>query len=168
MIGASCNSIAAPRILLVDQAGELGGALFDERPYEAELRAFAAEAGVADRVHFLGFRDDVARPMRAADVVPHTSIASEPFGRVIVEGMLAGKPVIATAAGAALEIIEDGVTGVLVPPDGAAALSSAILKLLSRAGSNVDIGRGAMEVAGRRFSLATTLDAIDAVIRSRQ
>jgi glycosyltransferase involved in cell wall biosynthesis len=146
----------------------VGGALFDEQAYEAELRALAPRVGVAERVHFLGFRDDVAPLMRAVDVVLHTSIAPEPFGRVIVEGMLAGKPVIATAAGGALEIIEDGVTGVLVPPGDAAALSSAIFNLLSQTGPNVDIGRRAMKVATRRFSLATTLDVIDAVIGSGQ
>ncbi|BGE86677.1 MULTISPECIES: glycosyltransferase [Methylosinus] len=52
--------------------------------------------------------------MSAVDMVLHTSIAPEPFGRVIVEGMMAQKPVIATAAGEALEIIENGVTGMLV------------------------------------------------------
>jgi glycosyltransferase involved in cell wall biosynthesis len=49
--------------------------------------------------------------MKAVDIVVHTSIAPEPFGRVIVEGMLARKPVIATRAGGALEIIDEGVTG---------------------------------------------------------
>ena len=56
--------------------------------------------------------------MKAVDIVVHTSIAPEPFGRVIVEGMLARKPVIATRAGGALEIIDEGVTGLLVTPAG--------------------------------------------------
>ncbi len=62
--------------------------------------------------------------MKAVDIVVHTSIAPEPFGRVIVEGMLARKPVIATRAGGALETIDEGVTGLLVAPGDVAALKA--------------------------------------------
>lgn len=107
----------------------VGAPLFGEHAYEAQLRAQAERLGLLARVHFLGFRDDVAPLMRAADVVVHTSTLPEPFGRVIVEGMLARRPVVATAAGGVGEILTDGATGVLVPPGDAAALARAVSSL---------------------------------------
>ncbi len=101
----------------------VGGALFGEQGYEGHLRRLVVEWGLAGRVHFLGFREDVPDLMRSVDVVVHSSISPEPFGRVIVEGMLAGVPVVATAAGGALEIIEDGRTGLLFTPGDVTALA---------------------------------------------
>jgi glycosyltransferase involved in cell wall biosynthesis len=102
---------------------ELFGA---DEGYGSHLRARAAGLGVDERAHFLGFRRDVPALMRLVDVVAHTSTAPEPFGRVIVEAMLAGTPVVATDAGGASELIEQGRTGVLIPPDDAPALREAL------------------------------------------
>lgn len=113
------------------QAVIVGGALFGEDAYEAQLRADIAAAGLEDRVRLLGFRRDVPSLMKAVDVVAHTSTAAEPFGRVIVEGMVAGKPVVAMRAGGAMELIRDGETGLLVPPGDAAALADALRQLLA-------------------------------------
>jgi glycosyltransferase involved in cell wall biosynthesis len=107
----------------------VGAPLFGEQAFEASLRAQAERLGITPRVRFLGFRDDVAPLMRAADVIVHASTFPEPFGRVVVEGMLARRPVVATAAGGVVEIIADGTTGVLVPPGDAAALAHAVAAL---------------------------------------
>jgi glycosyltransferase involved in cell wall biosynthesis len=64
------------------------------------------------------------------DVLVHASTAPEPFGRVIIEGMAAGTPVVGTNAGAVPEIIEDKVTGLLVPPGDAGAMAEAIAWVL--------------------------------------
>ena len=141
----------------------VGGALFGEAQYEARLRRQAIESGLSGRVHFLGFRDDVPAIMKAVDIVVHASVAPEPFGRVIVEGMLAGKPVIATRAGGVLEIIEDGVTGLLAPPGDVAALEAAIRRLLAEpelAKRLADRGRAE---ANRRFSLKSCLSSVETV-----
>ena len=106
-----------------------GGPLFGEQDFETSLHAQAARLGVASRVRFLGFRDDVPALMHAADVIAHTSTLPEPFGRVVVEGMLARRPVIATAAGGTREIVTDGQTGLLVPPGDATALAGAVASL---------------------------------------
>lgn len=113
------------------QAVIVGGALFGEDAYEAQLRADIVAAGLEDRVRLLGFRRDVPALMKGVDFVAHTSTAAEPFGRVIVEGMVAGKPVVATRAGGAMELIRDGETGLLVPPGDAAALADALRQLLA-------------------------------------
>ena len=107
----------------------VGAPLFGEHEFEMELRAQARQLGVASRVQFLGFRDDIPTLMRAADIVVHASPWPEPFGRVVVEGMLAGRPVVATRAGGVGEIVSDGQTGVLVPPGDAAAMAQAVQAL---------------------------------------
>jgi glycosyltransferase involved in cell wall biosynthesis len=139
----------------------VGGALFGEQADEERLHRQADHPDVRGRIHFLGFRDDIPALMSAVDIVLHTSIAPEPFGRVIVEGMMARKPVIATAAGGALEIIEDGVTGLLVAPGDADALAAAARALLAAPDQCADMARKGYESALRKFSLATYLDAID-------
>jgi len=88
----------------------------EDAAYGNELRLLARELGVAERVRFLGFRKDVPQLMRVVDCVVHASIDPEPFGRVVVEGMLARRPVIATRTGGVPEIIEDGVSGILITP----------------------------------------------------
>jgi glycosyltransferase involved in cell wall biosynthesis len=103
----------------------VGEALFGEDDYKAALLRQAADLGVADRVHFLGFRDDVPALMRAVDVVVHTSTSPEPFGRVIVEAMLARRPVLAAASGATVEILGAD-SEWLVQPGDPAALAGAI------------------------------------------
>ena len=99
--------------------------------YAKELRLLASKLGIAERVRFLGFREDMPQLMRLVDCVVHASTNPEPFGRVIVEGMLAGRPVIATRAGGVPEIIEDGVSGILVPPGNPDELAAAIVRVLS-------------------------------------
>jgi glycosyltransferase involved in cell wall biosynthesis len=145
----------------------VGAPLFGEDDYEAELRALAARLGVAPRVHFLGFRDDVAPLMKAADVVVHASTLPEPFGRVVVEGMLAGRPVIATAAGGVGEIVTDGVTGLLVKPGSPDALAGAADRLRAdpaSAGTMASAGnahaRAAFSVQAMVQGVRTVLDEV--------
>ena len=97
-------------------------------PERERLVRRAAPLGA--RAHFLGKRDDVARIMAAADIVAVPSRA-EPFGRVAIEAMACGRPVVASRVGGLLEIVVDGETGLLVPPGDAKTLSCAIATLLS-------------------------------------
>jgi glycosyltransferase involved in cell wall biosynthesis len=152
------SSLPAAHALLV------GDALFDgDQAYARTLHQRVAELGLADRVHFLGFRDDVPALMTACDVVVHTSVAPEPFGRVIVEGMLAGRPVVATKAGGALEIITDGQTGCLVPPSDPAALANTLSSLFSSPAA-ADIAQAGSAHARRVFSPEAMQSGIDAVL----
>jgi len=108
-----------------------GTALFGEDAYAEELHALARRRGLGGRVLFMGHRNDIADLMRAVDVVIHPSIAPEPFGLTVVEGMLAGTPVVGTAAGAIPEILDEGRAGWLVAPDDAEALGRAIAGIFS-------------------------------------
>ncbi|MEA2307612.1 MAG: hypothetical protein QOH43_4892 [Solirubrobacteraceae bacterium] len=94
----------------------------EEEQYAEGLRAQAHELGIADRVDFRGFREDVAAELAAMDVLVHASVTAEPFGQVILEGMAAGLPVVATAGGGPSEIVDHDVTGLLYPPGDSAEL----------------------------------------------
>ncbi len=131
----------------------VGSALFGEDDYETSLRAQVKRLNLEDRVHFLGFRDDVAELMLTADIIVHASTSPEPFGRVIVEGMLAEKPVIAARAGGATEIITDRKTGRLVAPGSADELAEAISELQSDPAAAAELGRNGRRHAETQFSL---------------
>lgn len=132
----------------------VGDALFGEQAYAERLRTQVATLGLQDRVHFLGFRADIPRLMRMVDIVAHTSIAAEPFGRVIVEGMLARRPVIATRAGGVEEIIENRRTGVLVEPGNADELAMVIRGLLADPEAAEVLAREGRARAESKFTVA--------------
>jgi glycosyltransferase involved in cell wall biosynthesis len=104
----------------------VGDALFGEDTYAKQLQQQVIDQGLTDRVKFLGFRDDIPQLMASCDLIAHTSIAPEPFGRVIIEGMLCRTPVIAAAAGGAVELIKSGQTGWLTEPNNPIALAAQI------------------------------------------
>ena len=143
----------------------VGGALFSgEAPYEAELRSRAQLPDLAGRIHMLGARDDVPRLLAACDVVVHASVLAEPFGRVLVEAMLAKRPVVATAAGGVPEVVSDGETGVLVPPGDAQALGEALDALRRDPARVAALSRRGADHARTRFSRETMLAGVHRVI----
>jgi glycosyltransferase involved in cell wall biosynthesis len=109
----------------------VGAPLFGEQAYEDELLRTVKKLGLENRVHFLGFRSDIPELMRVVDIVVHVPLAPEPFGRILVEAMLAKRPIIATREGGALEIIEDNVSGLLIEPGNAQSLAHAVTTLLA-------------------------------------
>lgn len=140
----------------------VGAPLFgEEMRYQQELDEIVKTRGLTDRVRFLGFREDIPELLNAVDFVVHTSISPEPFGRVIVEGMLAGKPVIATRAGGACEIIEDGKTGLLVPPGDSAALATALRNLMEHADEASRLAEAGKISAIQRFSVEKMVHGIE-------
>lgn len=104
----------------------VGAALFGEEEYVYELRALADELGIADRVRFRGFQDDVWAELAAIDVLVHASVIPEPFGQVVQEGMAMGLPVIAANAGGPGEFVQHDVNGLLVGRDDPAALAASM------------------------------------------
>ncbi len=81
-------------------------------------------------VTLLGHVDDIQTLMQQADLLVHTSITPEPFGQVIVEGMAAGLPVIASNEGGPTETVVNGETGLLITPGDPALLADSIRYLL--------------------------------------
>jgi len=130
--------------------------------YAATLRDRIEALGLASRVHLTGFRSDIPDVMAAWDVVVHASVRPEPFGRVILEGMLLGKPVIASDAGGVRELITDGETGYLTPPGDAAALAARLRAVLADPNAAA-VGARARAQARERFSLQHHVDSMSAI-----
>ena len=91
--------------------------------------------------------------MAASDILVHSVSLPEPFGRVIVEGMLAKRPVVATAAGGVLDSIEDQVTGLLVPLQNPSKMAETILWVINHPEQAVCMGETAQQKAKERFSI---------------
>ena len=142
----------------------IGSAMFGEEAYERRLRALVEEFGLTGQVELVGFREDVEREYAALDVLVHCSVVPEPFGQVVIEGMAAGLAVIASAAGGPLEIVDDGVDGLLVPPGDAPALAAAMRRLDADRELLRRLGQHAA-VSARRFSATRTAERVLAVYR---
>jgi glycosyltransferase involved in cell wall biosynthesis len=94
-----------------------------------KLKSSSKRLGVADRVLFLGQRRDVPRIMAAADVYCQPNTGPEPFGIALVESLLAGLPVVTSATGGALEIVDES-CGVFIQPHDVAGLASVLRRLM--------------------------------------
>ncbi|WP_028225250.1 glycosyltransferase family 4 protein [Paraburkholderia ferrariae] len=142
----------------------VGAPLFGEDAYAGELRAFVKAHGLERRVHFLGFRHDIAACMRAMDVIAHTSITPEPFGRVVVEGMLAERPVVASRDGGVTEIVEHGANGLLCTPGDAAELAATLVSLHDDAALRERLAVAGLAAARERFGKALYVETVDRVL----
>jgi glycosyltransferase involved in cell wall biosynthesis len=129
----------------------VGDALFGEEDYVRQLYQTVQTLSLEDRVRFLGFRNDIPQLMASCNLVAHTSTAPEPFGRVIVEGMLCGRPVVAAKAGGAMELVETGKTGWLCTPDDPQSLVEVILTCRNYPERAEDLARQAQAQACQRF-----------------
>ncbi len=133
----------------------VGGTLFGlDAGYAQELGAQATALGLSDVMRFTGHLDDPTPELAAADLVVHSAIRPEPFGLVIVEAMLAGKAVVASAEGGPAEIVEPGTTGLLVPPGDPDALARAMMVLLDDNGRRTAMGQAGLARARERFAAA--------------
>ncbi|WP_071189434.1 glycosyltransferase family 4 protein [Trichormus sp. NMC-1] len=144
----------------------VGDALFGEQDYVKDLHQKVAALGLENRVKFLGFRSDIPQLMAMCDVVAHTSTAPEPFGRVIVEGMLCGKPVIAAKAGGAMELLEDGINGFLVTPGESQELAQVINNCVQEPEKIATIANYARTNASERFDVNIINQQIQKLLQS--
>lgn len=120
-----------------------------ETAYRDSLRGLAGAEGVATAIHFLGFRQDPGPLQRAADVVI-SGCPVEGFGRATVEGMLAGKPVVAARGGGNDELVRDGVNGLLYESGNPTGLAACLARLAADPAERRRLGD-----EGRRWAMAT-------------
>jgi L-malate glycosyltransferase len=134
--------------------------LVGDGPLRAKLEMLAGEVGVAERVRFLGDRRDIAAILAsvAASALPSRS---ESLSNAIIESMAAGVPVVASRAGGNAELIQDGQTGLLVPPGDDESLASALERLLTDPPFRVSCGRRASEFARSKFAPAEVLKSYE-------
>ena len=144
----------------------VGDALFGEQEYVKDLHQKVTALGLENRVNFLGFRADIPQLMTMCDLVTHTSTAPEPFGRVIVEAMLCGKPVIAAEAGGAMELVEDGINGFLVAPGEPQELAQVIHNCRQESAKTANIANNARISASERFDVRIINQQIQELLKS--
>jgi glycosyltransferase involved in cell wall biosynthesis len=100
-----------------------------ERDYLASLHQTAERLGIAGRVRFTGYRSDISRLFRAADIQCQPNIAPEPFGLVFIDALAAGIPAVGSRSGGVIEIVDDS-CGMLVPPGDVESLALALDRLI--------------------------------------
>ena len=134
--------------------------LVGDGPTRGASEELARELGIVDRVHFAGLRPHLPNLHHAFDLSALTS-ASEGFPNTVVEAMAAGRPVVATRVGGIPDAVEEGETGLLVPPGDAAALSAALAALLGDPSRRARMGERARAVAESRYSARVAIGALE-------
>ncbi|MBB5917227.1 glycosyltransferase involved in cell wall biosynthesis [Nocardia transvalensis] len=145
------------RILLI------GGALFDEEPYRADLERLAADLGLP--VTFTGHVEDPESLLGQADILVHCSVLPEPFGQVVAEGMRAGCAVIATHPGGPAEIVEPEVNGLLVTAGDRFQLTAALDRLIDNTELRAKLADAA-PIRAQRFDISETARTVAALLSS--
>jgi glycosyltransferase involved in cell wall biosynthesis len=149
-LGDMVARVPGARVLLIGDGAERGA-------LEAQARAL----GVADRLHVAGTVTDLFGLLVAADVLAAPS-RNEGMGRVLVEAMALGLPVVGTRVGGIPDVIVDGECGLLVPPEDPAALAAALVELGLDAARRAKLGAGARPRA-EAFSTAVAAAAMRAI-----
>lgn len=121
-------------------------------PFEAAIRERTDRAGLADRVSFLGFVQDPARLVGGLDIALYPPLESDGMSRALFEYMASGRAVIASRVGAAAEVLEDGVTALLVPGGDAPELARALERLLADPALRESMGHRAATLAHARYT----------------
>ena len=121
-------------------------------PQLAALQRQAEELGLAERVRFLGHREDAPGIMRAAEVVVLPSVSGEGLSLALIEAALLGLPAVTTRVAGAAEVVCDGETGLVVSPNDADALAAALEQLLAAPRLRTEMGGRAREWAERAFA----------------
>jgi len=148
---------AAAKLVAAEPTRELrfyivGGPIYGTHGSElsvADLKRAVTELGLDGRVGLVPFRSDVRNVYRELDIVVHASTRPEPFGRTIVEAMAAARPVVVARSGGAVELFEEGVTGLGFKPGDTADLVRAVLTLIRDGALRARLG-----AAGRAAAVA--------------
>ena len=161
----ACRAGVDAHLLLIGSAKFVARATrFDNEAYVARLRTLIAEAGLEDRVSWLGERDDVVELVGALDILLLPS-REEPFGRAVIEAMALEVPVLATSVGGPAEIITDGREGYLLAPGAPAPWAEAIRRIAEDPEHARELGRAGRERVRQAFSLEHHTQAMMDVYR---
>jgi glycosyltransferase involved in cell wall biosynthesis len=147
------------------EARLIGSAMFGEDQYEHQLHSLVDRLGIREQVDFRGFRDDVWAELAQLDVLVHASITPEPFGQVVIEGMAAGLPVVAAAAGGPAEVVRHENDGLLVPPGDVAGLAAAFERLAADPMLRASLAAAGLRTSGRYRPDAVARDMLSVYAR---
>jgi len=143
----------------------VGEASFGEEAYAESIRSLAARLRLDETVIFAGFRPDVPEVMAAFDIFAFPSHA-EAFGMALIEAMAMQKPVVASSSDGVLDIVQQGVSGVLVPPKNPLALALAITRLVDNPDLRTRLGQAARERVVVHFDQERQIDSLETIYAS--
>ena len=134
------------------------------RAYREKLEELSKKLGLSETIVFTGFREDIPRIMNTLDIVVLPSTTHlEGLSRVIIEAMASSKPVIATNSGENPEAVEDGATGLLVPPEDPNRLAESILILIKDKTKRKQMGEAGRKRAEKLFNIEKNVLRIEKV-----
>jgi glycosyltransferase involved in cell wall biosynthesis len=128
--------------------------------YHDEVKRMIGDSGMKDRFRLTGYVEHVTPLYAAMDIVVHASVDPEPCGMVIMEGMAAGKPVVAADAGGPSELVRNGVDGYLVPPANPDAMADAIRRLATAPEARATMGAAARQRARELYDVPVATDRL--------
>lgn len=132
--------------------------LVGDGPERPRIEKLVADLGLAEHVLLTGVRSDVADLLAVIDVITLTSYSVECFPMALLEAMAAGRPAVCTAVGGVPEMVDDGVTGLLVAPHDETGYADAVLALLRDPTRRAAFGAAARQRVETEFSLATSVE----------
>jgi glycosyltransferase involved in cell wall biosynthesis len=145
----------------------VGDAYPGEEYLQDELKDAVRKSGLEDAVHYLGFRSDVPHVLKGLDIFVLPSILPDPLPTVVLEAMACGRPVVATQHGGALEMVDDQITGILIPWDNPHIAAERFEILISDAIMRKEMGEAGRERVLELFSKnryeANILNAVQSV-----
>ncbi len=130
--------------------------------YERTLRSLVRTLGLEKAVHFVGFQEEIYSLLAAIDIYVHPALM-EGFGIAVLEAMAMERPVVASRVGGIPEVVQDGVTGLLVPPGDPEALALALLRVLRDPHTRQGMGRAGKQRVDAHFSLEQTMATLQSL-----
>jgi len=144
----------------------IGHAFNEDQGFEQRLREFVRSRGLRERVHFVPFQKDAAAALADLDLLVHASLKPEPFGRVVIEAMAVGVPVLAARGGGVPEIITDGKDGLLAPPGDREAYAHQLARVLGEPPLRLQLIEAGHRTVRERFTLARVREQFHRLITS--
>jgi len=142
----------------------VGEASYGEKPYEERIRHIVRARGLGDIVTFAGFRHDIPALMASFDIFAFPSHA-EAFGIVLIEAMAMERPVVSTNCDGILDIVVDGVTGIMVHPRNTRELAEGLSRLLASPALRTQLGKAGRERVLEHFDREARMDRLEAIYR---
>jgi len=131
----------------------IGDAPARKEIYREQLEVLVKRLGLVQYVEFLGNRRDIPQLLAKTNLLVLATITEEAFGRVVLEAQAAKVPVVATRVGGVVEIIDDGRTGILVPPKDPETMANAIIRVLKDKNLAENMATAAYEKLKAEFTL---------------
>jgi glycosyltransferase involved in cell wall biosynthesis len=150
--------------IVVDHQPSVKLVIIGTGPLEERVRAQARDLGIADKIVFAGFPDDVSEMIHIFDAQVHSSLY-EGLPMALLQGMAAGLPIVCTDVGGIREVLTHGESGLIVPPADPGRLASAMLELLEDLPAAQRMGETARRFVREHYSMESAMNQLEAAYR---